>query len=74
MNVEALNRAVKDLPADRMRMHVCWGNYEGPHDHDIALEKILPNFDFRQMTQLAVGKNWSKASPEQQQELVEQFQ
>lgn len=36
-------------------------------------EKILPNFDFRQMTQLAVGKNWSKASPEQQKELVEQF-
>ncbi len=36
-------------------------------------EKILPNFDFRKMTQLAVGKNWSKATPEQQQELVEQF-
>lgn len=36
-------------------------------------EKVLPNFDFRQMTQLAVGKNWSKASPEQQKELVEQF-
>ena len=36
-------------------------------------EKILPNFDFRQMTQLAVGKNWSKASPEQQKELVDQF-
>lgn len=36
-------------------------------------EKILPNFDFRKMTQLAVGKNWGKASPEQQQELVEQF-
>jgi phospholipid transport system substrate-binding protein len=36
-------------------------------------EKILPNFDFRKMTQLAVGKNWSKASPEQQQELVDQF-
>lgn len=36
-------------------------------------EKIIPNFDFRQMTQLAVGKNWSKASPEQQQNLVEQF-
>jgi phospholipid transport system substrate-binding protein len=36
-------------------------------------EKILPNFDFRKMTQLAVGKNWSKATPEQQQELVDQF-
>jgi 5-methyltetrahydropteroyltriglutamate--homocysteine methyltransferase len=40
--VEALNHAVSDIPADAMRMHICWGNYEGPHDHDIALEKILP--------------------------------
>jgi 5-methyltetrahydropteroyltriglutamate--homocysteine methyltransferase len=40
--VEALNHAVRDIPADRMRMHICWGNYEGPHDHDIELEKILP--------------------------------
>jgi 5-methyltetrahydropteroyltriglutamate--homocysteine methyltransferase len=40
--VEALNHAVRDIPADAMRMHICWGNYEGPHDHDIALEKILP--------------------------------
>jgi 5-methyltetrahydropteroyltriglutamate--homocysteine methyltransferase len=39
--VEALNEAVRDIPAERMRMHICWGNYEGPHDHDIALEKIL---------------------------------
>lgn len=40
-NVEALNAATKGLPADRMRMHVCWGNYEGPHDCDIPLEKVL---------------------------------
>jgi len=40
-HVDALNRAVRDIPAERMRMHICWGNYEGPHDHDIALEKIL---------------------------------
>jgi 5-methyltetrahydropteroyltriglutamate--homocysteine methyltransferase len=40
-HVEALNDAVRDIPAHRMRMHVCWGNYEGPHDHDIPLEKIL---------------------------------
>jgi 5-methyltetrahydropteroyltriglutamate--homocysteine methyltransferase len=39
--VEALNRAVADIPADAMRLHVCWGNYEGPHDHDIPLQKIL---------------------------------
>jgi 5-methyltetrahydropteroyltriglutamate--homocysteine methyltransferase len=39
--VEALNHAVRDIPAERMRMHICWGNYEGPHDHDIELKKIL---------------------------------
>lgn len=40
-NVEALNAATEGLPADRMRMHLCWGNYEGPHDHDIALDKVI---------------------------------
>jgi 5-methyltetrahydropteroyltriglutamate--homocysteine methyltransferase len=39
--VEALNHAVRDIPAGLMRMHICWGNYEGPHDHDIPLQKIL---------------------------------
>jgi len=41
-NVEALNAATAHIAPERMRMHVCWGNYEGPHDHDIALEKVLP--------------------------------
>ena len=40
-HVEALNHALRNIPASSVRMHVCWGNYEGPHDHDIALEKIL---------------------------------
>ena len=40
--VEALNLAVAGLPRERLRMYVSWGNYEGPHTHDIALEKILP--------------------------------
>jgi 5-methyltetrahydropteroyltriglutamate--homocysteine methyltransferase len=39
--VEALNHAVRDIPAERMRVHICWGNYEGPHDHDIPLEQII---------------------------------
>lgn len=39
--VEVLNAALANIPADRLRMHVCWGNYEGPHTHDIALGKIL---------------------------------
>jgi len=40
-NVEALNAATAGIAPEQMRMHVCWGNYEGPHDHDIALEKII---------------------------------
>jgi 5-methyltetrahydropteroyltriglutamate--homocysteine methyltransferase len=41
LHVEAMNAALEGIPADRVRMHVCWGNYEGPHDHDIDLIKIL---------------------------------
>ena len=40
-NVEALNAATANIPPERMRIHICWGNYEGPHDCDIALEKII---------------------------------
>jgi 5-methyltetrahydropteroyltriglutamate--homocysteine methyltransferase len=40
-NVEALNAATAGIAAEKMRMHVCWGNYEGPHDHDIPLEKVI---------------------------------
>jgi 5-methyltetrahydropteroyltriglutamate--homocysteine methyltransferase len=40
-NIEALNYATADIPPETMRMHVCWGNYEGPHTHDIALGKII---------------------------------
>jgi 5-methyltetrahydropteroyltriglutamate--homocysteine methyltransferase len=41
VNVEALNQAVKDLPADRMRMHVCWGSTLGPHHQDVPLKDIV---------------------------------
>lgn len=41
VHVEALNRALRDVPADRVRLHLCWGNYEGPHHLDIGLEKIV---------------------------------
>ncbi|HEV8438912.1 MAG TPA: cobalamin-independent methionine synthase II family protein [Methylomirabilota bacterium] len=40
-NVEALNHALRDIPADRIRLHLCWGNYEGPHHRDIPLREIL---------------------------------
>lgn len=40
--VATINTAIAGLPRDRIRLHVCWGNYEGPHDHDVALRDILP--------------------------------
>ncbi|SFG22061.1 5-methyltetrahydropteroyltriglutamate--homocysteine methyltransferase [Novosphingobium sp. CF614] len=41
-NVAALNHATRNIPADRMRMHVCWGNYAGPHHFDIPFAVIAP--------------------------------
>lgn len=41
-HIEVLNHALRNVPADRIRMHVCWGNYEGPHHHDVPLEQLLP--------------------------------
>jgi 5-methyltetrahydropteroyltriglutamate--homocysteine methyltransferase len=40
-NIAALNGATEGLPADRMRLHICWGNYEGPHTHDLPLNRII---------------------------------
>ncbi len=40
--IDSINRALQGVPRERVRMHVCWGNYEGPHDEDIALDEILP--------------------------------
>jgi 5-methyltetrahydropteroyltriglutamate--homocysteine methyltransferase len=41
-HVAALNEAVAGIPRDRIRLHCCWGNWEGPHTHDIPLSEILP--------------------------------
>jgi 5-methyltetrahydropteroyltriglutamate--homocysteine methyltransferase len=41
-HIEVLNHALRNVPAERVRMHVCWGNYEGPHHHDVPLERLLP--------------------------------
>ena len=41
-HIEVLNHALRNVPGDRVRMHVCWGNYEGPHHHDVPLERLLP--------------------------------
>ncbi|PYM80984.1 MAG: methionine synthase [Candidatus Rokuibacteriota bacterium] len=42
LHVEAINQATAGIPADRIRLHVCWGNYDGPHVHDVPLEAVLP--------------------------------
>jgi 5-methyltetrahydropteroyltriglutamate--homocysteine methyltransferase len=41
LHIEVLNYATRDIPADQMRMHVCWGNYAGPHSHDVPLREII---------------------------------
>ncbi len=41
-HVAVLNHALRNVPADRARMHVCWGNYEGPHHRDVEMATILP--------------------------------
>jgi 5-methyltetrahydropteroyltriglutamate--homocysteine methyltransferase len=40
-NIAALNAAIEGLPADRIRLHICWGNYAGPHTHDLPVTKII---------------------------------
>jgi 5-methyltetrahydropteroyltriglutamate--homocysteine methyltransferase len=40
-HVEVLNHALRNVPREKTRIHICWGNYEGPHTHDIDLRKII---------------------------------
>ena len=42
VHVEAINQAIAGIPPDRVRLHFCWGNYDGPHTHDVPLEPVLP--------------------------------
>ena len=41
LHVEALNHAVANIPVEQLRMHLCWGNYEGPHHHDVPLANVI---------------------------------
>jgi 5-methyltetrahydropteroyltriglutamate--homocysteine methyltransferase len=41
MHVEALNHALRNIPAEQLRMHLCWGNYEGPHHCDVPLADVI---------------------------------
>ena len=42
LHIEVLNHALRNIPPDRVRLHVCWGNYEGPHHLDAPMESVLP--------------------------------
>ncbi|MGE3772425.1 MAG: cobalamin-independent methionine synthase II family protein [Gammaproteobacteria bacterium] len=42
IHIDAINEALVNIPRDRVRLHLCWGNYDGPHDCDVPLEDILP--------------------------------
>jgi 5-methyltetrahydropteroyltriglutamate--homocysteine methyltransferase len=42
LHVDAINEAIAGIPRDRVRLHLCWGNYDGPHTHDVPLEPLLP--------------------------------
>jgi 5-methyltetrahydropteroyltriglutamate--homocysteine methyltransferase len=41
LHIEALNHALSDIPPERIRLHLCWGNYEGPHHRDVPLQDII---------------------------------
>jgi 5-methyltetrahydropteroyltriglutamate--homocysteine methyltransferase len=64
LRVEALNHAVSNIPPDRMRMHLCWGNYEGPHHLDVPLKDIIGEvFKARPM-----GLSFEAANPRHEHE------
>ena len=64
LHVEALNEAVADIPDDQIRLHTCWGSYEGPHHRDVALEDVLPELYELDITGLSV----EQANPRHQHE------
>jgi 5-methyltetrahydropteroyltriglutamate--homocysteine methyltransferase len=63
-HVEALNHAMRDIPADRMRLHVCWGNYEGPHHRDIPLRDII----YTVLQARPAGLSYEAANPRHEHE------
>src|SRR5438552_6617651 len=62
-NIAALNQATANIPPEAMRMHLCWGNYEGPHRHHIPLAKILDVV----MRARPAGLSFEAANPRQAQ-------
>ena len=61
-HVEVLNHALRNVPAERCRMHVCWGNYEGPHHCDVEMAVILPTL----LTAKPAGLLFETANPRHQ--------
>jgi 5-methyltetrahydropteroyltriglutamate--homocysteine methyltransferase len=64
LHAELLNHALAGISPDRVRMHVCWGNYEGPHTHDLDLPKILPTI----LSVKAQGLSLEAANPRHEHE------
>ena len=64
-HVEVLNHALRNVPADRVRMHVCWGNYEGPHHRDVEMAVILPTL----LKAKPAGLLFETANPRHQHDL-----
>src|SRR5712692_10100164 len=64
LRIEALNHAVRNIPPDRMRLHLCWGNYEGPHHLDVPLENIIADV----FTARPMGLSFEAANPRHEHE------
>jgi 5-methyltetrahydropteroyltriglutamate--homocysteine methyltransferase len=64
-HVEVLNHALRNVPAECVRMHVCWGNYEGPHHCDVEMEVILPTL----MKAKPAGLLFETANPRHQHDI-----
>jgi 5-methyltetrahydropteroyltriglutamate--homocysteine methyltransferase len=64
VRVELLNHACRNIPSDRIRLHLCWGNYHGPHHHDVALRDLIDIF----LRTKAVALSFEAANPRHQHE------
>jgi len=62
LHVAAINKGIEGIPRDRVRLHVCWGNNDGPHIHDIAMATILPELYRAEVGALSVSRNWETRS------------
>ena len=54
LHIDAINLAIANIPPEHIRLHVCWGNYDGPHVHDVPLEAILPLLYKAQVVALSI--------------------